>query len=183
MTLLIDSPAIAATRKWLENVVIGLNLCPFAKLPYKKEQVRFVECSDETQEAIIDTLIAECQFLDKNPSTATTLVIITDALEDFFDYTQFLQWTESRLKQEGWRGVYQIASFHPGYCFAGSEPDDIANLTNRSPYPILHILREEQLSEMIERYPDTEDIPNNNIRTLQEQNKTSILELFHYLFD
>jgi hypothetical protein len=103
-------------------------------------------------------------------------------LADFFDYTQFLLWAEKSLKRHGWRGVYQLASFHPHYCFAGAEPDDVENLTNRSPYPVVHIIREASLSKALEFFPDVERVPDNNRRRVDALTADEKRKIFPYLF-
>src|SRR5690606_15742276 len=108
------------------------------------------------EETLLQSLHAEMALLDKTPASEveTTLLIVPNLLGDFFDYTRFLSRADQSLKRQGWRGVYQVASFHPQYCFAGAEPGDAGNLTNRSPYPILHIIREASLSRALEFFPD-----------------------------
>jgi hypothetical protein len=123
-------------------------------------------------------------MLDNTPvkEIETTLLIIPLLLADFFDYTQFLLWAEKSLKRHGWRGVYQLASFHPHYCFAGAEPDDVENLTNRSPYPVVHIIREASLSKALEFFPDVERVPDNNRRRVDALTADEKRKIFPYLF-
>src|SRR5690606_8063684 len=154
---------------WLNEVIIGLDLCPFAKRPVNENRVRLQVSKARNEEELLDDLAAEMALLDNTPAAKleTTLVIVPHYLEDFFDYSQFLEWSHSWLKRNGWRGVYQLASFHPHYCFAGADPDDAENLTNRSPYPILHIIREESLSRALEFFPDVDLVPENNKRKVE----------------
>lgn len=176
------NPIEKAVRDWLEQVVIDLQLCPFAKAPYQKGEVRFVVCEASEEEVINQTLIDECHLLDQQSDIETSLIICSKGLNDFFSYHQFLNWAEQSLKREGWRGIYQIASFHPDYCFAGLEPSDPQNLTNRSPYPILHLLREASLEDILSRYDEPESIPEKNIKTVSTLTTKDKLKLFPYLF-
>ncbi|RYZ92091.1 MAG: DUF1415 domain-containing protein [Moraxellaceae bacterium] len=170
---------------WLNSVVIGLNLCPFSGTPARENRVRFHISLATSEEDVLKDVATEMVLLDKTPAAEieTTLVIIPNILRDFFDYTQCLHWAQSQLKRQGWQGVYQLASFHPHYCFAGAEPDDAENLTNRSPYPIIHIIREASLEKALEYVANVEDIPEKNkacVTGLSEEQKK---KLFPYLFD
>lgn len=169
---------------WLNNVVIGLNLCPFAERPTRENRVRFQLSSVTNEEDVLVDLIAEMERLDQTPSAEleTTLLILPNVLQDFFDYTQFLIWAQSRLKRNGWQGVYQLASFHPEYCFAGADPDDEENLTNRSPHPIIHIIREASLAKAIEYVADVEGIPERNRACVQALSMEQKKIIFPYLF-
>jgi len=179
-----------ATQKWLEEVVIGLNLCPFAAKPNRLKQIRTVVCEagakdQDFEDDILGCLEMELKLLDINTpeQVETTLIVIPNTLQNFDDYNQFLDYAEFVLQRGGWEGTYQIASFHPDYCFADAHPDDDENLTNRSPYPILHLIREASLEEAIEKYPDTEEIPNNNIERVEGLTDKEKAKLFSYLID
>ena len=139
---------IADTRKWLERAVIGLNLCPFAKSVHVKGQVRYVVSAAQTEEALLDDLERELEFLRAIAAEEvdTTLLITPEILGDFGAFASFLDLVEVVLRTQGLVGVLQVASFHPEYVFADAEPDDIANHTNRAPYPTLHLLREASLA-------------------------------------
>lgn len=164
-----ETEVIATTRQWLERAVIGLNLCPFAKAAYVKQRVRFTVSAATTDEALLDDLIIALQALHAaDPSECeTTLLIHPQALNDFLDYNDFLDAADAALDALGLTGVIQVASFHPQYQFAGTEPDDIENFTNRAPYPLLHLLREDSIETAVENYPDVDDIPQRNIETLR----------------
>jgi hypothetical protein len=161
---------IATTRKWLERAVIGLNLCPFAKSVHVKGQVRYVVSAAQTEEALLDDLERELKFLTETApeDTDTTLLITPHVLTGFDDFANFLDLVEVVLRTNGLTGVLQVASFHPDYVFADAEPDDIANHTNRAPYPILHLLREASLARATAAFPDAADIYERNIETLSE---------------
>ncbi|GGY71544.1 hypothetical protein GCM10011613_15420 [Cellvibrio zantedeschiae] len=169
---------------WLNSVVIGLNLCPFAGKPTRENRVRFSVSEATTEEAVLKDLVSEMELLDKTPvaELETTLVIIPNALQDFFDYTQCLGWAQAQLKRQGWLGVYQLASFHPDYCFAGAEPDDVENLTNRSPYPIIHIIREASLEKALEYFDDVDEVPERNKVCVAALTAEQKKKLFPYLF-
>jgi hypothetical protein len=170
------------TKKWLQEVVIGLQLCPFAKAPFQNEQICFFVSQANSEEELIEDLIRQCDHLDKDVDTETTLIICVNLLDDFFDFCQFLTWANSTLKSNQWQGVYQLANFHPDYVFNGCESDDPQNLTNRAPFPILHLLREESLSKKLEKYPQPELIPENNIKKMQQLSVDEQLKYFSYLF-
>ena len=161
--------AIAATTKWLERAVIGLNLCPFAKAVHAKGQIRYVVCLTDSPEALLTELIHELQFLvAADPAeTDTTLLIHPNVFADFLDYNDFLEVADAAIAELKLDGVIQIASFHPQYQFADTEPDDITNFTNRSPYPTLHLLREESVTRAVAAFPDAGDIFEKNIETLE----------------
>lgn len=177
-------PAQAAIIQWLNEVVIGLNLCPFSGKPTRENRVRFYVSEATDEESLLNELQQEMELLNQRPAEEieTTLVIVPELLQDFFDYMQFLQWANQLLKRMDWQGVYQLASFHPAYCFAGAEPDDPENLTNRAPYPILHIIREASLSKALEYFPDVDDIPDNNRARVAALTEAERQKLFPYLF-
>lgn len=163
-----DDP-IAATRAWLERAVIGLNLCPFAKAVHAKQQVRFVLSDATTPEALLETLGEELLILRDTPAEAvdTTLLVHPNVLGDFLDYNDFLEQADALVAELDLEGVLQVASFHPGYQFAGTAPDDVENFTNRSPYPTLHLLREDSVSRAVEAFPDPDVIVARNVETLR----------------
>jgi len=169
-----------ATQAWLEKAVIGLNLCPFAKAVHVKKQIRTtVSAAVSTQELHAD-LLTEIQFLlEADPAEVeTTLLIHPHVLNDFLDFNDFLDVADALLVELNADGIVQIASFHPDYQFFGSKPDDIDNYTNRSPYPILHLLRESSIEQAVENYPDTDDIYQKNIDTLHRLGLAGWKKLF-----
>ena len=184
-----EQTVIDSTRKWLEEVVIGLNLCPFAAKPNRLNQIHYAVCSITSEDTDWETSLLqfiehELQRLDNHSEREieTTLIVTPSVLLDFTDYNQFLDYAEFLIQRGGWEGTYQIASFHPSYCFADSHPDDAENLTNRSPYPIFHLIRESSLEEAIEKYPDTENIPAVNIERVESLSQSEKATLFPYLF-
>ncbi|MBF6057127.1 DUF1415 domain-containing protein [Thiomicrorhabdus heinhorstiae] len=175
---------IDRVKTWLEQVVIGLNLCPFAKHPYQRGQVHFVVSLAEDEETLLQDLLYECRDLKHmSPKDRdTTLIIIPEILQEFDDFNNFLDWSDALLYQQGWRGVFQIATFHPDYHFAHTEGHDADNLTNRAPLPILHILREDSVERALELYPDDpETIFRRNIETVRNLTFKQKRELFPYL--
>lgn len=161
---------IADTRRWMERAVIGLNLCPFAKAVHTKQQIRWQVSEATTPEALLDDLVAELHFLaEADPEAVdTTLLVHPQVLQDFLDYNDFLDLVDAAIEALELDGVLQVASFHPDYQFADAAPDDIGNFTNRSPYPTLHILREESLDKAVAAFPQAEAIYEANIETLNQ---------------
>jgi hypothetical protein len=161
--------AIAATGKWLERAVIGLNLCPFAKSVQVKKQVRYVVSDATDSDALLTDLERELAYLATvSPAeTDTTLLIHPYVLEDFDDFTDFLDLVDVVVRTQGLAGTLQVANFHPDYCFSDAEPDDIGNHTNRSPYPTLHLIREASIDRAVAAFPDASKIYERNIETLE----------------
>jgi hypothetical protein len=160
---------ISATKAWLEKAVIGLNLCPFAKAVHVKNQIRYIVSTAQDTDALHADLMAELQALDEaDPDQIdTTLLIHPYVLTDFLDYNGFLDIADASVAHMGFAGQIQIASFHPDYQFADSEPDDIGNYTNRSPYPMLHLLREASVERAVAAFPDASEIFEKNIETMR----------------
>lgn len=164
-----DEEIIAATRAWLERAVIGLNLCPFAKTVHVKNQIRYVVSAAQTPEDLLAEFVAELRLLQAaDPSAVdTTLLIHPRVLDDFLDFNDFMQLAEGAIAAEALEGEIQVASFHPHYQFAGTQPEDIENYSNRSPYPTLHLLREASIARAVEAIPDAREIFERNIETLR----------------
>jgi hypothetical protein len=161
---------IAMTRRWLEKSVIGLNLCPFAAGPYRDNRVHFCVSEQRTASGLLEELRSELRNLQAvDPlHRETTLLIHPWVLTDFIEYNEFLEVCEATIHDLGLEGELQVASFHPQYQFADTQPEDIENFTNRSPYPMLHLLREASVERAIAAVGDTEEIYRRNIRTLRE---------------
>lgn len=170
---------IKSVQQWLEKIVIGLNLCPFAKRELVKNRIRFKVSEAQSEEKLLEDLNAELELIFSNDSIETTLLIISNILQDFNDYNQFLDLADALIQQMDFEGEFQIASFHPDYQFADTEFDDVENYTNRSPYPILHILREASLEKAIDTYPDVENIPEKNIALLKSMGTDKVKELLN----
>ncbi len=169
MTRETDLEVIEATRRWVEQVVVAFNLCPFAKRELVKDRVRFVVSKAQDEATLLDELAHELALLNVDEAVETTLLIHPQVLQDFYQYNDFLTAADELLVDMNLEGVYQVASFHPDYQFGGTDPGDVENYTNRSPYPMLHLLREDSLSEAIDNYPDVDLIPERNIDCMNEQ--------------
>ena len=161
--------AIALTQRWLERAVIGLNLCPFAKAVHGKGQIRWVLSAATNAGDLLDELRRELQLLAAADPEAidTTLLIHPQLLTDFLDYNDFLDVADAALEDLHLDGTLQVASFHPRYQFAGTDADDAGNLSNRSPHPMLHLLREASVERAVAAFPDPEAIAEHNIATLR----------------
>lgn len=159
-----DATAITACQNWIEDIVIAHNFCPFARRELRRDAVRFVANESQDTKAILEHLLLECTFLDSNPDTETTLMVLSRGFEDFMAYLALTELAEDALALHGYEGIFQIASFHPEYCFADSHSDDAANFTNRSPWPMLHLLRESSLERAADNYRDIDLIPERNIQ-------------------
>jgi uncharacterized protein len=160
---------LAATKHWLETAVLGLDLCPFARAVYALDLIRYTVSRAETPEALLADLIRELKALEmaEPDEVETTLLIHPRVLGDFLDYNDFLAVAEAAVADLGLTGVLQVASFHPRYQFAGSGPDDVENYTNRSPFPLLHLLREASVERAVAAFPDAAQIYEKNIATLR----------------
>ncbi|MGQ2980809.1 MAG: DUF1415 domain-containing protein [Polaromonas sp.] len=165
-----DEEVLAATRQWLEKAVIGLNLCPFAKAVYVKNQVRLVVSQARHADDLLEELDRELDLLVATPADQidTTLLIHPTLFEDFLDFNDFMEIAEGVVDEHALEGVVQLASFHPKFQFEGTEPDDLGNFTNRAPFAILHLLREESVERAVQAYPDAESIFERNIETLNQ---------------
>ena len=164
-----DEEILSKTRHWLEKAVIGLNLCPFAKAVYVKNQMRLVVSHARHADDLLEELDRELDLLVATPveELETTLLIHASLFDDFLDFNDFLEIAEGVVDEHGLDGIVQLASFHPQFQFEGTEPDDISNFTNRAPFAILHLLREESVGRAVETYPEVDTIYQNNIQTMQ----------------
>lgn len=175
---------ISTVKNWLENIVIDLNLCPFAKRELIKNTIRFQVSDAKNEESLLECLSQQLSLITLDRDIETTLLIHPWVLTHFDDYNQFLNLADELIKEQGLEGVIQVASFHPDYQFAGTSPSDAENYSNKSPYPILHLLREDSLERAIETYPNIDTIPQDNInklnhlgaRTLQHKLKSCIVQ-------
>ena len=172
-----DEHVILAVRNWVEALVVGMNLCPFAKRELVKNRVRFVTTTAITEEQLLLVLRAELERLNAEPEIETTLLIHPDVLQDFYDFNDFLHDADSLLVEMELEGIYQVASFHPDYQFGGTSPRDAENYTNRSPYPVLHLLREDSLERVIADYSNVDDIPQRNIELMNELGRDKLQAL------
>lgn len=167
---MIEEEVLEQTRHWLEKAVIGLNLCPFAKAVYVKNQVRLVISQARHADDLLEELDRELDLLVATPAEDidTTLLIHPTLFEDFLDFNDFLEVAEGVVDEHGLEGVIQLASFHPKFQFDGTEADDIGNYTNRAPFAILHLLREDSVERAVAAFPEADTIFDRNIDTLQK---------------
>jgi len=165
-----EEEVISQTRHWLEKAVIGLNLCPFAKAVYVKNQVRLVVSRARHADDFLEELDRELDLLVATPADEidTTLLIHATLFEDFLDFNDFLEVADGVVEEHALEGVIQLASFHPRFQFDGTEPDDISNYTNRAPFAMLHLLREASVEKAVEAFPEAEAIFEENIKTLEK---------------
>ena len=163
------STVIAETRAWVDRAVIGLNLCPFAKAVQVKGLIRYTLCEASDTAALLEALCSELHLLADADAAQldTTLLIHPGVLNDFLDFNDFLAVAEAAVDELGYAGVLQVASFHPQFQFADTRADDVSNATNRSPYPILHLLREASIDRAVAAFPEAETIFEANIETLE----------------
>ncbi|MFT6733454.1 MAG: hypothetical protein ACJAS9_001642 [Polaribacter sp.] len=154
---------IQSVKYWLENVIIEFNFCPFAKREFVNQTIHYEVSDSDDLESRLTDLESQFKLLDSDNAIETSLLIFPNYLETFFDYIDFLTMANELLIQLNYEGIYQLASFHPDYCFEDVKQDDASNYTNRSPYPIIHILREKSLESALEQFDKPEDIPERNI--------------------
>ncbi|EGQ7869739.1 DUF1415 domain-containing protein [Vibrio parahaemolyticus] len=170
--------------QWLNDVVIGLNLCPFAAKPQRNKQIKIFVSEATQEEALLEDILLQLIELSTTEpeKLETTLVVVPNMLQDFWDYNFCIDWVEGLIKQQDWEGIFQVATFHPDYCFGGAAPEDDENLTNRSPYPTFHLIREESMEKVLMHYPDPESIPDTNIARVSALSEEERKKLFPYLF-
>ncbi len=176
---------IEQTRRWVEHFVVGLNLCPFARHPFRNGLIRYVVYEDSDIVELARLMVKEAHWLSQQPAREleTTLIIHPNALLDFYDYLDFLEETTLLIRENGLEGIVQVASFHPQYQFAGTEPDAPENFTNRSPFPMLHLLREELIEQALEHYENPELIPQRNIDRMNKLGAEGIEALWQKVRD
>lgn len=159
---------INQTKKWLSTVIIDHTLCPFAKREFDNDRIHYAVIETADLQRQLEQISMECTALDNDASRETSLLIFPAVLSDFEDYLDLLEITTALFKAQGYEGVYQLASFHPNYRFKGAPPNDPSNYTNRSPYPMLHILREASVEAALKAYPNPENIPDRNIQLTKD---------------
>jgi len=180
--MLIEEQFVEHTKNWINNVVIASNFCPFASKVMRARKLHFRIESSEILSICLEALLDECERLDKNPAIETTLILYPYTFHEFDHYLKFVELAEKLIVKHDYEGIYQVASFHPDYCFEGEDENDPANYTNRSPYPMLHILREASLTKVLGEYPDAHKIPGRNIRLSRERGEIFMRQLLHACF-
>ena len=178
-----DKRIIAQTKEWVNTVIVAHNYCPFARREVDKGSVRYQVIHETEFNSLLKSVIQECVWLDQNADTETTLIIFPSNLENFNAFLDCQVLAEELLTSQGYEGVYQIASFHPEYCFQGAEENDAANYTNRSPYPMFHLIREASVQRAIENHPDAESIPERNVEYAREQGLDKMKSLLQHCID
>lgn len=174
LTELPHDEVINAVRRWVDDVVVGLNLCPFAQRELVADRVRFTVTDVSSESELLERLASELELLSSRPTIETTLLIHPHVLDEFLQYNQFLDYADKLLEHLKLDGEFQIASFHPNYQFAETDADDPENFTNRSPYPVLHLLREASLEKAIANTADIDQIPVRNIDTMNRIGAASL---------
>ena len=164
-----EQTVITQTKNWIKTMVIGCNFCPFANREFKNNSIHYQVAFGTTRTDAREALLKECKRLDKDKSIATTLIIFPNAFQEFDAYLLLVSFAEKLLQQKGYEGIYQLASFHPLYQFDKSSYEDPANYTNRSIYPMLHLLREDQVRKAIQYYGNADEIPERNIQFAREK--------------
>ena len=158
-----DNTVLSATKQWLEEIIIGLNFCPFAKKEFVNNTICYVESRQSQVKGALYELIEQCSYLQAHPELETTLLIYSDGFRGFERYLDLVEYGNDLLADSGFEGIFQLASMHPEYCFDGEDYDEASNFTNRSPYPIIHIIREASMERVLSVYNEPEKIPENNI--------------------
>lgn len=159
---------IAQTKYWVQHVVIGLNFCPFARAVFEQAKIHYQVSDAQSLECCLEDLIAEAERLDRHTEIETTLLIYEHSAQDFDDFLDIVEIANELMDEQGYSGVYQLASFHPEYHFADSDENDPANYTNRSPYPMLHLIRENRMEQALANYEKPENIPAANVKLARE---------------
>ncbi|WP_094751903.1 DUF1415 domain-containing protein [Psychromonas sp. CD1] len=172
-----QSEIIKHTENWVANVIVKYNICPFARREVERGTIRYIEIKASKQKEILKKLIDECLFLDTNCSVETTLFIIPQGLLLFYDFLDLVELSNDLLFEQGYEGIYQLASFHPDYCFSDVDPEDASNYTNRSPYPTLHIIRESSMQKALENHPDPDAIPLRNVEFVRKKGSVFFADL------
>ncbi len=167
--MLTSEKIIDQTKKWINDVVVGCNFCPFAANTLKLQSVHYEVETATTAADCLEALLEETTRLDNEQNIETSFLIFPNAFTRFDDYLDAISVAEQLLKQHGYEGIYQLASFHPLYLFANSNEEDAANYTNRSVYPMMHLLREASIDKALDHYKNPEDIPDRNINFARDK--------------
>ena len=172
-----ESREILATKQWLEKVIIGLNFCPFAKKEFVKNTICYHQSNADKIKTALHELIEQCRYLQAHDELETTLIIYPDGFRSFERYLDLVDYGNDLLVDSGFDGIFQLASMHPEYCFDGEDYDDASNFTNRSPYPMVHIIREASMTRVLSTYNEPEKIPENNIVLAQHKGSAYFQQL------
>ena len=159
-----NSGAVEQTLHWVDHIIIGENFCPFARKERENERIRTIETTDTDNALILQALLDEMLLLESNDNIETTLLVISEGCKEFFDYLDLVELANRLLRQEDFEGIFQLATFHPDYLFADAPAEATSHYTNRSPFPMLHIIREESLEKALESFANPENIPVRNVK-------------------
>ncbi len=170
---------IKRTQCWISQFIIQHNICPFAKREFEKNSIHYEVVMSEKIENQLQELIYSCEQLDRESGVETSLLITPNGLSEFDNFLDFLELANNLISQQGYEGIYQLASFHPNYCFDGVETSDASNFTNRSPYPMLHLIREASIEKALKNYPKPEKIPIRNIEYTKKMGAKALKELLN----
>jgi hypothetical protein len=183
MSVSIASVEEQHVRAWLDDFVVGLNLCPFARPVVASASMRISICESDQFQLVAETFMAELELISQSPESdiATSLLVLPNALNDFEEYLSFIDNAEDLIQEMDLAGIIQLASFHPDYQFEGESPESASHFTNRSPYPLIHFLRETMVDRALENFPNPEAIPQRNIQTLEAIGRSDIEKLWNYL--
>ncbi|NQY62134.1 MAG: DUF1415 domain-containing protein, partial [Alteromonadaceae bacterium] len=165
----VNQKVVNQTKQWIEEIIVGLNFCPFAKKELVADSIHYFVSKQGQTKFALEEVMEQCRYLQQHEELETSLVIFKTGFKDFNKYLELLDYANDLLADTGYEGIFQLASFHPEYCFEGEDIDDAANYTNRSPYPIIHILREESLERVLNVYKNPEEIPDDNIEFAREK--------------
>lgn len=171
------------TNYWLETIVVGLDLCPFARIPFEKGQIRVVECEDAGEEGQMGFFLEELEFLNQVEAAdvSTTLIVYPQASSSFSEFNDFVGDLEFMLEEAGLDEIFQLVAFHPKFVFEHLDPDHLGNYVNRSPFPVLHILRSDEIARVVKNPKEGEMISFNNDKKLHSLSRESLDQLFYYL--
>ncbi|MFV7770632.1 DUF1415 domain-containing protein [Shewanella marisflavi] len=172
-----DAPIALETQSWVEKVIMKYNICPFARREVERNSIRYTVAQHSQIDKVLDELIQECHLLEQQPQIETTLFIMPRGFEGFYLYLDLVDIANDLLIEQGFEGVFQLASFHPDYCFEGEPQDSAANYTNRAPYPTLHIIREASMERALADYDDPESIPERNIAFAERKGEAFFVKL------
>lgn len=178
-----SEPAIGKIKQWLAEIIIGLNFCPFAKKEFVNNTIDYHVVSDAKLKRAASEVVAKCHYLQQNPEVETCLVILERGYESFYRYLEAVELAQIALEEHGFEGEFQLASMHPEYCFEGDDVDDAANYTNRSPVPLIHIIREKSMERVLSVYKNPESIPENNMALAREKGVSFFEDVLRTIHD
>ena len=172
----LEHHVVTETKTWVEEIIVGLNFCPFAKKEMINNTIYYYQSAQDNIPTALLEIIEQCHFLRNSSKIETSLIIYAQGFKNFNQYLDLVDYANNLLREEGFEGEFQLASFHPEYCFADTSFDDAANFTNRSPFPMLHVIREKSMSKVLSSYKNPDQIPDNNITLARAKGKDYFLQ-------